>query len=139
MLYTRDKGESRRALGTCRFRISFIETLKRRVENNRRYIDDSFLSDVEKQIRSSDALSDLPADGELEGLQFISNPIPTLRVHGLLAEVKQRSRLFGDAEMTSLVLSEKMYRIISWLDYHGKFGLESLYELVEYCPNETET
>jgi hypothetical protein len=46
---------------------------------------------------------------------------------------------FGNRQFTSLVFSEKMYRFISWLDYHEKFGLEPLYELVEYCANETET
>jgi len=131
-------GEKRRVLGTCRFRVSFVEALKRRVDKNQEYFSDSFLDGVDKELRASDVLAHLPPDGDLGELHFLSDLKPMLRVNGLLTQVKRRSRLFGDAEITSLVFSEKMYRLISWLDYHGKFGLEPLYELVEYSP-KTET
>jgi len=121
-------------LGVFRFKVSFIETLKRRIDNSNEYFGDGFLSEVDDELRSSDGLAELLSNGNRGELKFTYDFTPTLRIYGLLAETKHEFHGF-DLE---LIFTERMYRFVSWLDYHDRFGLEPWYEFVEYCPDKID-
>lgn len=125
-------GQHPARLGRCHLKVSFIEALKLRIDNNLNYYDDYFLSEVETKLRTSNTLPELPISGKIRDLRFSSDLKPTLRMYGLLAEVNENVTLLRDLDVRSLVFSDKMFRFASWLDYQQKFGLDPLYQFIEF-------
>ena len=94
-------------------------------------------------IQPSDFPTTLPKKpAHLHDLQFVIDLKPLLTIHGLLNEVRreQSTFLLGSSQkfhVTDWAFSDKLYRFVSWLDYHNKFGLEASYEFVEFSPATT--
>jgi len=133
---TRDGKTNWIEVGVCTFRISFIEALKRNIDSGRRYFGHGFLNEIAKEIRTPSLLASIPIENaRLDSFEFQTDLTPTLMIFGLLTQVREEHRLLG-GHTYSHIYSEKMYRFVSWLDYHGKFSDQHSSEFIEFIPQE---
>jgi hypothetical protein len=79
LVYPQLKGvmDQTTTLGKYRLKVSFIETLKIRIDKDRRYYNHDFLSEVQSKLRASHAFDELPPNGSLADLHFINDLKPT--------------------------------------------------------------
>jgi hypothetical protein len=127
-------------VGKCKFKISFIEALMKHIDDGHSYFGHDFLDAIEREIKDSSLISLPIENGRLTGLHFEQDLKPTLTIFGLVKEVKPDTSLrTRHLFFSNYKFTEKMYRFISWLDYHGKFGKEPSFEFVEFIFDDSSS
>ena len=112
-------------IGRCRFKIPFIEPLLAKIKKGHREFGWGFLNDITKEFDDEVCLSSLPSSLP-EGNKSLASPLfedaltSTLLILGLVREERQEIEFAGTRVVRSHRFTEKMYRFISWLDYHNK-------------------
>jgi len=99
--------------GQVVIKYSFIELLKSNIDTGRSYYEpERFLKELESEI-----LKLIPSEptSTLGPLREMKNLVPTLVIFGLVEQIP------STLGQISYKYSEKMYRFISWLDFHNKF------------------
>lgn len=142
VLITMEVNEKSQAVevGRCNFKVPFVEPLFAKISKGATVFGWGFLDGFENIFESETrCITSLPSslpegDNKLEKPHFEQDLTSKLIIHGLVKEERHKANL-GRMEgfyTSSYNFTEKMYRFISWLEYHNKVGDKFSVEFTEF-------
>ncbi len=124
-------------IGRCRFGVQLVELLVTTIRRGNRKFGRAMLIDLAGKFESGSCLSQLPStlpEGRVTvgHLYFEEDWTPQLLILGM-ARVEKSNADFGATHFTSnYAFTDKMYRLVSWLEYYDKIGDEMSVESIGF-------